>query len=139
MVPEEVAVWLLERNKRYPQIEFRIQHMDVPGDENLARAEKYSKVWHLVNPLAGIDQVSFLYLNEVWFVRIAGASDGKGNVVEMGGVGEALGPELRAEISGLPLAEMLEDAGGNGAGLPRTSIEPVKARETNLVELKPTE
>jgi hypothetical protein len=134
-VPEEVAVWLLERNALYPAIEFKIERFDSESQEY---ARRYSRIY-AVKP-SGIDQVTFPYLAETWVVRIIGASDGNGNIVDLdtwvkGQPRDALGKELRAEISGVPLAEELEGIGDSAYGLPRGSDAPVEDRPSNLVKV----
>lgn len=145
-VPEEVAVWLLERNARYPMIDFKIDYSDYTNPETETARQKYSRLYNGTPtglPGHGVGTVSFLYLKESWFVRIIGGTDAEGNIADMSIPRDSddvrrsvdgLSAEQRAEISDMPSLDSLDHIQERTYGLPRIPGEPVQDRGT-LVDL----
>lgn len=145
-VPEEVAVWLLEQNVRYPNIDFKIDYSEFAGAETEEVRKKYSRTWNgAPTGLSGhgVGTVGFLYLRETWFIKIIGGLDAEGNIADMSIARDSddpkrsiagLSAELRAEISTMPPLEDLEEISEKLYGLPRKQGESVQERGT-LIEV----
>jgi hypothetical protein len=105
-VPEELAKWILERNARYPNVEFKIDCLDrdrshVDTNESTT---KELVVFYGISGL-GVTTVTFSYPTQSWSVRTIGGVDSAGNIVSAYADVESVGPlprDLRAEIAGLP-------------------------------------
>lgn len=73
-LPAEVALWLLERDDRYPDTEFKVDYWDVEDlnlDQNEKMRQKFSRLIHLFlggKPLT----VRFLFPKQNWSIRIIG-------------------------------------------------------------------
>ncbi len=120
-IPKEVAIWLFDRNSRYPNIEFIVDCWDPHSsqvEEFETTVRKYSRIYHLTGPFSAgnilnVLTVTFPYLKQAWNVRIVGAFNEKENRVatqeeragsEDGSREEyirSLPLKLRAEIAGL--------------------------------------
>ncbi len=164
-VPKEVATWLIERNSRYPNIDFIIDcwdphHSQVEEFETAAR--KYSRLYYLTSPFSAgnilnVLSVVFSYLKQSWTVRIVGAFNEKENKIatpeERTGSEEGEREEnirslplvLRAEIAGLPttpapelsLPTGMELISKNTAGVTRHEDETPLEKPTEMVPLPP--
>ncbi|MFH1559769.1 MAG: hypothetical protein ABIC19_04660 [Patescibacteria group bacterium] len=123
-VPKEVATWLLERNSRYPNIDFTVDCWDPhPSqiEEFETTARKYSRLYSLNASLHGVLLVIFPYLRQSWNVKIVGGLDDKENIADRAKVEniKPLSVQLRAEIAGLPKLEELEQISDEMIGLAR--------------------
>jgi len=139
-VPKEVATWLLERNSRYPNVDFTVECRDPhPSqvEEFVSMARKWSRVFSYSPPYYGIGAVSFLYLMQCWNVRIIGGLDEEGNIADRSKV-EDIQPfsrELRAEIAGLP--PDFERVGEGMIGIPRQDDDAPLEKPTEMISLPP--
>jgi hypothetical protein len=139
-VPKEVATWLLERNSRYPNVDFTVECRDPhPSqvEEFVSMARKWSRVFSYSPPDYGIGAVSFLYLMQCWNVRIIGGLDEEGNIADRSKV-EDIQPfsrELRAEIAGLP--PDFERVGEGMIGIPRQDDDAPLEKPTEMISLPP--
>ena len=106
-VPKEVAVWLLERNSHYPNIDFTVDVWEPhqsQADEAAATARLYSRLYQLKSPLDGVLIVSFLYLKEYWQIKLVGGLDDERNIADRSKAEDIkpLPARIRNEIAGLP-------------------------------------
>lgn len=131
-VPKEVATWLIERNSRYPNIDFIVDCWD-PHPSQKAEFEsaalKYSRLYLFNGPLGGVGQVLFPYLSQSWNVKIVGGLDKKGEIADKSGhnylenFGSPLPVALRAEIVAFPDSSMLEKVSDKVMAVPRKENE----------------
>lgn len=116
-IPKEVAEWLVERNAKYPGVNFivdrhEVREVDRPIEERGMRnvREQYAKWFGPFGTFADAEHfsvltVGFLYGQETWIVRITGVVNEKGEIkntqtVEEGEKTTPLPPKLRNEIAG---------------------------------------
>jgi len=140
--PEEVATWLLERNSRYPNIDFTVECSELnPSEKTKWRDEavKYSRIFVKDEFMHwGISEVIFPYLSQIWEVRITGLIDDQGEILNpespeyMGG--HKLPPKLRLEIAGVPEPELVKMY-DHKLGLPRKKHEPVLEEPKVMIPL----
>lgn len=114
-LPLEVAVWLLERNEKYPDVQFKVDFFDIrglpdnyPGKHEALRLQ-FAQLIHMRannDPLT----VTFMYPGQNWGIRIIGN----------------LTPEERRKIADMPddVMEVHRDERGNPTmGVPFKSNE----------------
>ncbi|MFA5987537.1 MAG: hypothetical protein WC797_02720 [Candidatus Paceibacterota bacterium] len=134
-VPKEIGTWLLERNKKYPNIDFTIDHWDSrPFMVEKSIALKYSQLFALKAPLKGVLIVTFPYLDQSWSIRIVGGLNSAGDIADRSKdkIVKPLTSALRAEISGLPPS--VDVVSENVVGILRdNNINPLK----NVEEMVP--
>lgn len=122
-LPAEVAIWLLERNDRYPGVDFRVEYWDVHDDD----VEEHTKKWQRFSRLLRLRgrneplMICFMYPRQKWGVRIIAL----------------LTPEKRREIAQMPeyAEEISRDDYGVTLGIPLKSNEAPNDR----VEFVPVE
>jgi len=107
VVPDEVAVWLLERNDRYPNIEFNINCSEPTSPEQVEEYKlgvRYSRLYHMRGPAGHVMSVTFPYANQSWNIRIVGGLTKDGKIANLGKDEDTTGltAQLRQEIAGLP-------------------------------------
>ncbi len=143
-VPKEVTTWLLERNSRYPDIDFIIDCWDPhPSqvEEFETAARKYSRLYSFNGPLGGVGQILFPYLSQSWSVKIVGGLDKKGEIADksdpnyLENFGGPLPVALRADIVALPDFSTLEKVSDKVMAVPRKENEPVLNAPEELVSL----
>ena len=137
-VPKEVGIWLLERNVRYPNVDFTIEYREpYPSEveELVSMARKYSRIFSYDPPNGGIGMIGFLYLTQRWSVRIIGGLDGEGNIADRSKEGSirAFSKELRAEIAGLP--SDAKRAGEGVIGIPRQDDDVPLEKPAEMISL----
>jgi hypothetical protein len=126
-LPLEVALWLLERNEKYPDVQFKVDFFDIGGmpdgypEKHEALRLQFSQLIHMRannDPLT----VVFMYPGQNWSMRIIGN----------------LTPEERREIAQIPedVVEIPRDEPGNPTmGVPfRSDERPVEDIEFVPVE-----
>lgn len=141
--PQEVAAWLLERVTRYPNIEFKVDCWEPHHSEAEAMAEQarlFSRLFACHAPRQGASVVMFPYLRQRWHVKIIGATDRQGNIidhraVETGGDLLPLSASLRAEIAGMP--GDAQHIGEKMYGIPRQPGDQVYDLPEQMVPLSP--
>lgn len=116
-IPTEIAAWIVERDHLFPDVNFivekyEIRDVDKPAEENGHRAirEKFVKVFYprfKITDLKkfGVLQVSYLFGQETWTVRIVGGITKEGKVRHSLNIKEGeeiigLTPEMRDQIAG---------------------------------------
>ncbi len=146
LVPKEVAEWLVERNSRYPKIDFEINCLEPHPSEKEkleSTARKYSKIYGFNAPLRGVGAVSFPYLSQYWVVRVIGGLDKKGEIADkndpnyLDNFGGPLPVSLRAEIVALPDLSTLEKIEDKAMGVLRKENEPVLKEPKEFIPLIP--
>ena len=73
-LPAEVAIWLLERDERYPEVEFKVEYDNIPENE-IEHHEKLRKRFsHLIElRSSGVPvSVRFILPEQSWWVRFIG-------------------------------------------------------------------
>jgi len=146
MRPKEVAEWLVERNSRYPKIDFEINCWEphpLEKEKLESTARKYSRIYGFNAPLGGVGEVSFPYLSQSWVVRIIGGLDKKGEIADkndpnyLDNFGGPLPVSLRAEIVALLDLSTLEKIEDKAMGVLRKENEPVLNVPDEMVSLPP--
>ncbi len=121
-LPAEVAIWLLERAERYPDVEFKVDYWDIPDEEvdfNNKLRLRFSRLIELRGWGAPLT-VRFVYPKQSWFVRIIGD----------------LTPMKRTEIAEMPPEGEYEVLSPKLVGIPFKSGE-VPSDEVEFVPVEP--
>lgn len=132
-VPKEVAIWLLERNSLYPNIDFIVGCWEPSLSDTIQweeEARKYSRIFVKDQSMFwGISLVIFPYLSQFWTVRIVGLINEQGEILSPENPayeeGRQLSMKLRFEIAAVPEPQEVEMYGDHKLGLPRKENEPV--------------
>ncbi len=115
-LPAEVALWVLQHDDRYPEVEFKVEALPVDGEflemhENWRQRFSHLIEFHLGAP----GTIRFMYLGQAWFVRIIGD----------------LTAQQRVEIAGMPTVGGYEVLSPSIVGI------PLKAGEAPLAQIAP--
>lgn len=126
-LPAEVAVWLLERNDCYPDVEFKVDYWDIhddEADEHEKLRQRFSRMIQLRGGAAPLT-VTFMYPKQNWHVRIIG------NLTAM----------ERVEIAQMPKATDYEEVSRNEVGQLTAVGIPLKSDEVpnDCLEFVPVE
>lgn len=150
-VPKEVAAWLIERNSRYPNIDFTVDCRDShPSEveEFESAARKYSRIYYLTAPFSAgnvlnVLSIIFPYLKQIWIIKIVGGLDSEGKIADRTKT-EVIKPlpvQLRAEIAGLPtipglpLPSEMERLNKENVVIIRRKDEPPLEKPTEMIPL----
>lgn len=148
-VPKEVATWLIERNLRYPKINFTVDCHEPHSsqiEEFVFVARRYSRLYvfwrgFVSTRVSGVNIVVFPYLSEQWTVKIVGGINKKGEIADLT-IDESrrsLPPSVRAEIAGLPVVANLpsdmEKVSEDCVGVLRKKDDPPLDRPTEMIPL----
>lgn len=81
-LPAEVALWVLERDSLYPEVDFRIQYSIVHDDERELNEEMRNKFAYTIQCRGGGVPmgVTFRYPDSTWHVQIIGDLSGSERV-----------------------------------------------------------
>lgn len=144
MVPDEVAVWLLERNNRYPNVEFVVD-CDEPSAQQVEEYKKASRYSRLFSgPVGSVRYVSFPYQNQSWRVKIAGGLTNNGKIADLTKLSKEetwdtmmFSKKLRCEIAGLPenAETIFEGKSGWTKGIPLGDTEPSRTKPLEFIPL----
>jgi len=121
-LPAEVALWLLERDNRYPDVEFKVDFWDVEDiefDQQENLRQRFSRLIHLRGSGAPLT-VSFKFQKQNWSIRIIGD----------------LTASQRVEIAQMPTTGGYEDLTETTIGIPLKPDE-VPGEGTEFVPVEP--
>jgi hypothetical protein len=143
-LPKEVADWLLEANKKYSNIQFKVQVFENNNisAEELEEIKKYSRIYAKERGVGRIMNVNVPFLKEHWSTKIIGLADKSGKIIspndEKYNQGLALSQELGLKISGLADLEKDQISVMTGyIGLKRKEGQKIKERPNEFIYFKP--
>jgi len=148
-VPKEVAVWLAERNLRYPKINFTVDCHEPHSsqkEEFASMARQYSRLYifwkgFVSTRVSDVNIVVFPYLSEQWTIKIVGGINEKKEIADLtiDEVRRSLPASVRAEIAGLPVVADLppdmEKVNENCVGILRQKEDMPLDKPTEMIPL----